>query len=257
MFHTFVMRLLCAVALVCLMALPRQVAMAETLSGKNVDSRVIMGINAPAAGVQAFMPEGWTSVPFPGGPLAGANLLLGMIDSRLEMDPEGKPLDPPSRRAVAVVGLGKQDDGDTVRAFVLRIYTTAPERNPYGTAKAAEIERDYTVTGPAESGRDSSDTWRVMVDGGEIAMSLAYTTGKRGWSSGESTPYSAASPDFFRIYRYQQLADLVMSKAVGKPMTGDFALSSTVPELATIFDGSEDVVAVLDVPVYVREVFLP
>ncbi len=257
MFHTPVLRLLGAIVLVCLMALPRQ-TVAETLSGKNVDSRVIVGISAPVAGVQAFMPEGWTSVPFPGGPLAGANMLMAMIDSRLEMDPEGKPLDPPSRRAVALVGLAKQDDGDAVRMFVLRIYTTAPHRNPYGNAMQAGIAREYAVTGSADSARESSDFWRVIVDsGGQIVMRLNHTTGNRGWSPGEIMPYSAANPDFFRIYRYSQLADLVMSKAVGKPMGGEFKLTSTVLELAEIFDGSEEVVAVIDVPVYVRDVFLP
>ncbi len=257
MFHSPLMRWLSVLVLVCLLALPRQ-TMAETLSGKNVDSRVLLGISAPAAGVQAFMPDGWTSVSFPGGPLAGANLLMAMIDSRIEMDAEGKPLAPPSRRAVALVGLGKQDDGDAVRMFVLRIYTTTPERDPYGVAMQAGIARTLSVTGPANGPRESDDFWRVVVeDGGKIRLDLKYTTSKRGWSDGELLPYSAANPNFYRIYRYNQLVDLVMSKAVGKPMNGEFKLVSTVLELADVFDGSEEVVAVLDVPVYVRDVYLP
>ena len=53
------------------------------------------------------------------------------------------------------------------------------------------------------------------------------------------------------------MVDLVMSTAAGKPMTGEFKLTSTVLELADIFDGSEEIVAVMDVPVYVRKVYLP
>ena len=113
------------------------------------------------------------------------------------------------------------------------------------------------MTGPATGGRDSSDQWAIVAEGGEINLMLTYTTGKRSWSPGESTPYSAANPDFYRIYRYRQLVDLVMSEALGKPMTATFMLFSTIPELSGILGGSEKVVAVLDVPVYVREVFLP
>mgnify|MGYP007073193088 CR=1 FL=1 len=233
-------------------------ARAETLVGSNIDSRVVVAIKTAPDGVQGWMPEGWTSVPFPAGPLQGANLLLVMIDGRLEMDAEGKPLSPPSRRAAALVGLARQDDGDAVRMFVLRVYTTAPDRDPYGNAMQAGIARESALTGPADGARESADFWRVVTDsGGQLALRLNYTTGRRGWTPGALFPHSAVNPEFSRIYRYEQMVDLVSSTAVGKPLTGEFKLTSTVLELAGIFDGSEEVIAVMDVPVYVRKVYLP
>ncbi|WP_425049504.1 hypothetical protein [Psychromarinibacter sp. S121] len=231
---------------------------AETLVGSNVDSRVIVGMKANADGVQTFLPDGWSVVPFPGGPLKGANLLFVMIDSRLEMDPEGKPLTPASRRAVALIGLGKQVDGDAVRMFVLRLYTTSPDRDPYSNAQRAAIAREYAETGPADGKRDSSDFWRVIPEaGGKIVVRLDYMTGSRNWVSGETLPYSAAVPDFSRIYRYDQLVEVVMSQGMGKPMNGELKLDISVLELAEALDGTEEVVAVMDVPVYVRKVYLP
>ncbi|MCJ8310303.1 MAG: hypothetical protein MJH08_14700 [Hyphomicrobiales bacterium] len=237
-----------------------QIATAETLSGSNVDSRVIVGLKVDAAGLAALMPEGWAPVAFPGGPIKGANMLFALIDGVLEMDAEGKPLDPASRRAVVFVGMGRK--GETVRQFVLKILTTVPQRNPYGVASAAEIERSRTVSGPANGARAVSDAWRIApAEGGEksgeVTFKLDYTTGRRAWMPGELFPYSAAEPDFSRIYRFNQLVDLVVSAPLGKPSSGTFQLSNSVEGLQSILNGSEETVAVIDIPVYVRQVYLP
>lgn len=231
-------------------------AQAETFVGSNIDSRVLVGLKANEDGVQALMPEGWSVVPFPEGPLKGANLMIALIDSVLEMDAEGAPLDPASRRAAALVGLGKKDDA--VRMYVLRIMTTVPERNPYGVAMEADISRTTSLSGPANGARESFDEWRISpAEGGELIFSLNYTTGKRGWGPGELFPHSAANPEFSRIYRYEQMVDMVVSAPLGKPSSGDFNLTGTLPGLEAVFDGTQEIVAVMDVPVYVRKVYLP
>ena len=70
-------------------------AQAETPVGSNVDSRVLVGMQVNPEGMQALMPEGWDSISWPGGPLKGSNLLIGLIDGILEMDTEGKFKAPP------------------------------------------------------------------------------------------------------------------------------------------------------------------
>ena len=201
-------------------------ARAETLVGSNVDARVLVGLNANTDGIETLMPEGWASVPFPGGPLKGSNLLMVLIDGILEMDPDGKPLDPPNRRAAVLVGLGKKDDA--VRLYVLRILTNVPERNPYGVNVAAQVSRSRSLVGSADGTRRSSDEWRISPEsGGEMVFTLDYTEGKRSWGPSKSFPHSAANPDFSRIYRYNQMVDLVMSKALGKPASLTLMRSST------------------------------
>ncbi len=230
---------------------------AETFTGTNVDSRVIVGLNADATAVQELLPEGWTSVPYPKGPLKGANLLVSFVDGVLMVDAEDKPLVPASRRAIVLLGLGKEDGGDATRIYVMRIYTSEPENDPYRANVPAEITRVNSLSGPAAGGRQSTDTWTMTVAGGELAMSLNYTTGRRSWSTSEALSYSSANPDFYRIYRYESVTDLVMSSPIGKPMTGEYSMTSSVPELADIFDGSQETIAILDIPVRVRRIFLP
>lgn len=236
---------------------PWSKARAETFTGTNVDSRVIVGLNADPTAVQELLPEGWTSMPYPNGPLKGANLLVSFVDGVLMVDAEGKPLAPASRRAIIFLGLGKEDGGDATRIYVMRVYTSEPENDPYQVNVSAEITRVNSLAGPAAGGRQSTDAWRMTATGGELAMSLNYTTGNRSWSSSEALSYSSTNPDFYRIYRYDSVTDLVMSSAIGKPITGDYSMTSSVPELADIFDGSQETIAILDIPVRVRKVFLP
>ena len=104
----------------------------------------------------------------------------------------------------------------------------------------------------------SDDVWVVAPEtGGEIRLELSYAAGRPHWGHDEARPYSAAKPEFHRIYRYDQLADLAMSTALGKALDGEISFSASVPGLDSVFDGREVLTAVLVVPVYVREVSLP
>ena len=254
---SLVLRLVLSVWAVAALAVPGAVR-AESYVGSNVDSRVLVGLKASPDGVQAMMPEGWTSVPFPAGPLKGANLVLILIDRSIDLDAEGKPLDPASMRALVQAGMAKQTDGDAVRLFILDILTTVPERNPYGVARPADIARTLSISGPANGPRAVSDQWQITpAEGGDVTFSMDFTTGKRSWSPGEAFPFSAATPEFSRIYRYEQMVDLVVSTSLGKPASGTYSLSGTGAGLDGVLNGSEEIIAVMDVPSYVRKVFLP
>ena len=117
--------------------------------------------------------------------------------------------------------------------------------------------RTNTMEGPEGGARNSTDRWVMTTPGGELAMTLNYTTGNRGWSSAETSSFSAANPDFYRIYRYDSITEVVMSTPLGKPVAGEFRMTSSVPGLAGIFNGQEETVAILDIPVRVRKIFLP
>lgn len=238
--------------------IPWSKARAETLTGTNIDSRVIIGIAADTADVQTFIPDGWAAIAFPGGPLKGANLLVSFVDGVLMLDAKGEALDPASRRAIVFLGLGKQVDGDGVRIFVLRTYSSEPAGvDPYGVNIPAEVARINTISGPADGGRDSADAWDMSLGEGKLSMRLDYTTGRRSWSTSEAKSFSAANPDFYRIYRYDSLTDVAMSSVMEKPLNGTYEFANSLPELAAIFDGSEETVGILDIPVRVRKIFLP
>lgn len=253
------LRRLCAISLLALaLALPRGAAEAETLVGNNVDNRVLVGFAVADEAMQPFLPDGWTPTAFPGGPFAGANLLLVAIDRLVQLDAEGAPSALANSRYIAVVGLGKETDGEAVRLYVYRIYASDPAPDPYGNSVEADVARITASEGPANGARMRRESWRASpAEGGTLEFTLEFSSGARGWAPGEAKPYSNTQPDFHRIYRFEQLVDLVMSKGAGKPLEGSFTLSSDVAELAEVFDGSEEVIGILDVPVYVRSVYLP
>ncbi len=231
---------------------------AETPVGSNIDSRVVLAfkVNDPAA--QAWLPGEWKLLTLPNGPFAGANLLVSFIDRHLSLDPDGKPLAPYASRAVALLAYGVQPGADGARMFVTRVYETPPVASSYDNGLPAAIARSFSLDGPADMPRTHAESWAVLPEaGGEIHLDLRYQAGAPGWSSAMATPYSGVNPAFHRIYRYDQLADLAMSKAAGRALNGEIGFAATVPELAPMFDGTEDLVGVLVLPVYVREVSLP
>ncbi|MDU8911289.1 hypothetical protein [Aestuariicoccus sp. MJ-SS9] len=231
-------------------------AAAETPIGSSIESRVTLAFTVESDALAAWAPEGWVPVPFPRGPFSGANLITNLIDQRAGYDAEGNVTDPPNRRAVAFLGLAKEASGDAVRIFIYRNYVSDGS-DTYGTERQATVTRTLTQSGNANLGRDHQDAWSISTDDGAFSVSLSFTTGKPVWSPNEARPFSAANPAFSRIYRYDQLTDLLMSTALGKPLSGSFEMSTDIPELAAVFDGSESLVAIADVPVYVRKISLP
>lgn len=231
-------------------------ARAETFNSSNVDSRVVVAFQVNAAAAQAWLPEGWTLAPFSKGPFAGANLLVVLVDRYLELDAKKKPTTPASFRGVALASLATK--ANETRLYVTRIYATPPDYDPYGNAKTAEISRSAKLESARNVAPALFEGWSVAPKGGgEMTLKLSYQAGTPSWSEAEALPYSNVKPGFHRIYRYRQLADLAMSVPAGKALDGKADFASTIPELAPMFDGSEKMIGVVEIPVYLREVYLP
>lgn len=250
----------CAAAamVVAMVGLTPAPANGETLVGANVDSRVIMGFAAPQEAVQAWLPDGFTAITLPKGGMAGANLLLVLIDRHLDMAPDGAPAEPASSRSAVLASFGVAEGGGKPRLFATRIYATDADKDPYAVAVSAEVGRTSKLDGATAGERVRSEEWSVRPEtGGSITVRYAHDAGVPVWSEGESRVFSAANPEYHRIYRYRQLDDLAMSEGLGKALSGEIEIRVDVPELATLFDGSERLVALITRPVYQRETFLP
>jgi hypothetical protein len=235
------------------------VAIAETKLWSTVESRIILGFKADDAAVQATMPEGWKAITLPKGPLAGVNLLVVFMDRHLILDPEGKPQDPSSNPIAAFMSYGVSKDVEGVRAYITRIYETSPVVDPYGNSVAAVITRDGQKTVDAGNSVERTEIWSVKPEGGgSIDFKLTYDSAGLNWvAGGVSRPYSSAMPEYSHIYRYDQAAELVMNNTSGYELSNEWEFSSSVPEFADMFNGSEELIAILNIPVYVRDVFEP
>jgi len=142
---------------------------------------------------------------------------------------------------------------------VTRVYEEPPVVDPYGNSVAADINRMSGYTDAGGGDRSQTEAWTIVPDaGGAIGVDLSFKVGKFNWSTGgESRPFSAVNPAFSRIYRYDQLAGLAMNAAMGLALNGSVEITVTDPEMAAIFDGSEQVTSIISIPTYIREISLP
>lgn len=234
-------------------------ARAETAVGSTVESRLLLGFKVDDAAAQKWMPEGWTAIALPKGPLAGANVFLVLMDRQLILDPEGKPEARSSSRAAALLSYGVAEGQPGPRMFITRVFEPAPMVDPYSNSVAAQITRSTQSAVGADGATARSENWVVSPEGGgEIAVDLSFASGTASLvRGGEAMPYSAARPEFHRIYRYDQVVELVMSTALGKTVAGQAEVRVDLPDMAGMFDGSEQLAAILSIPVYIRDVFLP
>ncbi|MCG6885449.1 MAG: hypothetical protein LJE62_16995, partial [Silicimonas sp.] len=223
----------------------------------NVDSRVIVAMQFDEDAVQQYLPEGWTLMAFPGGAVAGANSLLIFADRFLAMGADGKPSDPPTYRAVAMASLAKSSTSDEVRTFVTKVFSTDERVDPYGNASLAQISRRAGVESSGSDEPRLSEDWVLKAGGGELSLSLSYTSGPLSWTGRESQSFSNVDPSIHHINRFEQLSDLAMSAPLGKALNGDMTIESDIPELESLFGGQEQTIAVIVIPMYTRDMFTP
>ena len=57
-------------------------------------------------------------------------------------------------------------------------------------------------------------------EGGQLALTLNYTTGKRGWSASEAKSFSAANPDFWN-YQHKEIDEVTKKAYTGNFLTED------------------------------------
>ncbi len=69
--------------------------------------------------------------------------------------------------------------------------------------------------------------------------------------------HSAAKPEFYRIYRFEQAADVVRSTATGIDRVSKCSIKATGPKLALLFDGSEQLISITSIPFYSRSIYVP
>lgn len=234
------------------------VAVGQSVVQTTVENRVMLAFRVKDAGVAGVLPEGWTPVTLPKGPVAGSNLIASFFDKLLILDGDGNPASPSSQPVLALVAYGQKEGVQGLRSFITHVFEAPPVIDPFGNSQAAEITRVATMS-VGSDGRFVSEAWTVAPEnGGEFTFELDYEVTGYGWSAGgKSKPFAAGNPEYFEIYQYDQLVELAMNVTLGRELKGDVTYSTNIPALSDLFDGSESLVAVVSVPVYLRDVVQP
>ncbi len=102
------------------------------------------------------------------------------------------------------------------------------------------------------------ESWKFTTDAGDsIELQIQYTRGEAVRGSVEAPVYSAAKPDFYRIYRYEQATDVVRSTGTATDRVQKLSFKASGQHLAPLFDSSEQLVSVTSIPFYTRQIYLP
>ncbi len=237
---------------------PEPDAAAQTYVGTNIDERVMVAVRTAPSAVQAWLPEGWDSNPADNGAFAGANLLVVFVDRLINLNAEGEPAAGGAFSAVGLVAPVRNGATGESASMVIRIYGPHEGAGPYKNSLQAEVSRQAELRHENIAAGTGRESWRVgTAAGGEIAFEVAFTRDVPVAQSQEQKPRSALDPALSRIYRVNQLVDVVLSAPEGIKRVENQQLDVSIPELAELFDGNEWVVGIAIIPAYARQTFLP
>jgi hypothetical protein len=248
-----------ACALFALVVIYAQAAAAgEKPVGTYGEERALLRFKVPDATVQRFLPEGWQASPESTGPSKDANLSVVFVDVFAAQSPDGKPEDP--YRVAAVVIPAKRQGTEATVPMVVTGFASIPgyAPGPYGVFALASATLDRHVHTDPGGKSNIEEAWEFKADGGDLVqLELQYVRGPLARSKIETMPHSASKPEFYRIYRIEQAADLVRSTASGTDRAQKYVFKATGGKLSQIFDGSEQLVSITSLPFYSRQVSLP
>jgi hypothetical protein len=239
-------------AIILLAATP---ALSETQTENIVaEQRTSVSLRVSPEAAQAFMPKGWT----PNSP----TLSVIFMDRTLELTPDGKPLQAGVNRMLVLAMAGKNIATGEIRSMIVGGYSA----DPLGTPGAYKVYRPGAVTVERTEHKDVvggklqtavEEHWSARgTDGAAVDLTLAFTRGVPKLTPFEQKNYSAAEPDFYRIYRGQQAAETLRNGA-GVNQVRSITLKASGGILGKAIDGSEQIVSVSNAPFYNRLTFLP
>jgi hypothetical protein len=229
----------------------------EKLIGSNVDLRTSLAFKASDAAVQKMLPDGWEVSSLAAGPSKGANLLIVLVDQLVSHDGDGKPAAP--FRGATLVALAKKKGTDTTGPMVFGgLYEPTNIPGAYGVFTMAEsaVERK-THTG-VDKKLTKGEHWQFKAaNGTSLEVQIQFASGAPTISKLDTKVFSAAKPDFFRIYRGEQAIDVARSTATGVDRVTKVSLKASGDKLGLLFDGTEQLISVVSVPWYSRQLYLP
>lgn len=244
--------------IISLFQLPAKQARAEKLVESSLFFRMYVVFSVDQKALQDWIPDPWKAVSLPKGPFKGANLFVIFDDRFISQDAEGKPYKGGAFHNAVLAAYAKNLQTKELAVFVIRVCWPHDDPGAYKNAVKATVHRETSLKGENLIPGTSSEVWKVQdSSGGILEFRLDYQRAVSKRTKREFKARSNVKPDFFRIYRDDYAGDLVKSVSVGIDRVQKYQFRSTISELGKMFDGSEQLVAILVNPCRVRQVFLP
>ncbi len=228
----------------------------EKISGSNVDTRIGMAFKVSDGALRKLVPEGWEISPATSGPSQGANLNVTIVNMLTAYDADGKPATP-YRGVAFVVPVKKKGSDATVPMVAAGLFTSNYAPGAYGVFLPARITVDRKTRIDLDGKTTVEESWELRADGGHsVDILVHYVAGLPANSKVEQRVFSAAKPEFFRIYRFEQAAEVVRSVPAGVDRVSRVSFKATGDKLGALFDGSQQLISVTATPWYSRQVSL-
>jgi hypothetical protein len=228
----------------------------ERLLDTTIATRIVLGLEVPPDRLQSRLPAPWEVAPVAEGPAAGTNVRVVFNDVLLNQQADGSTAPDAASWYVGFIIPARRPDTGEQASLNLRIYTAHPEAVPgkYLTSKLAMIRRHRHESGVNQAPM-IEERFEVF-DAGAIGLDfhLEYPRGQLVRAASRARVRSVADPGILRIYQQDELIDQVVSRGAGRDRRQDYRLSVTLPELAALFDGSEQLVSLAVSPWYLRSV---
>jgi hypothetical protein len=246
-----------AAALLVAMATAEALSAEEKPIGTYGELRTILSFKVPEANAQKLLPEGWQVSPPSTGPSKDANLNVVLIDVLTVQNPDGSPGE--TYRAAVLVVPAKKGTDATVPMVVGGLGSTrSVVPGAYGNFSLAGATVDRHIHTDPTGKSNVEEAWEFKSDGSDaIQLQLQFVRGVAVRGKVELMPHSGVKPDFYRIYRIEQAADVVRSSAIGTDRAEKYVFKASGAKLSPLFDGSEQLVSITSLPFYTRQVSLP
>src|SRR5262245_55414193 len=151
---------------------------AEKYVGSNVDSRTILAFKVADAAVQKFLPAGWEPDVTTVGPAKDVNLSVTFIDRIVNLDAEGKALDPVR---IATLTIPAKMKGSETRGTILFCAYVSDRAvpGPYGVSAhaSANMERKVRIDPAGTATVEESWEFRFQ-DGDSIQLQMQYVVAR-------------------------------------------------------------------------------
>jgi hypothetical protein len=224
-------------------------------AGWSQEVRTVVALAVPEEKAQALLPAGWTVNPAQQGPGRGANLSVVFREQLAATGPDGKPAGAEERAAVLAVPARRGDETGFVIVRTFADARSGPGYYKVGVPAAVTLERRGSATALAGT---AEEAWSVTAESGErLSLRVAYARGTPVRAQPTALNLSAADPRVRRTYRVDQGVDPVLSRPAAIDRTTSLSFTASGGALAQVFDGREQVVAVLSLPWYARQMFAP
>lgn len=231
---------------------------AERLVQSVTEQRTYLFIKSDDATIRKSLPAGWSPAQN-AGPLKDANFVIVLIEGLAGNDADGKPI--LYQGKTVVLGIPARNDRTGEPGFMVSggfVSSAGAAPGAYDLYAPATVSMTKSSRSEGEAATTVAEQWRIRSEKGDkIDFTVEYDRGIGIRAHVEPHVYSALHPDFYRIYKVDQVTEVVHTTAQGGKTAKDVTFVADGPQLSRFLDDKAALVAVISYPAYHRQIYLP